>query len=283
MMRVLIAMLGLVLFAHAGMLDFYKLSEAKKTYEARDYNRSAKLYEEVGREGNPQALFDAADAWFSAGDYQKALELYKSVEDPKLEHAKWHNIGNAYAHLGKIDEAIDAYKKALKIQEDEETRYNLELLEKLKREQQKRNQNKKRNQKNSDRQKKSSKQNQSRSEKNQNQNQNQKGEKGSKSQQKNQDRKSEKKEGAKNEKGEKNQKEKKRQQRQNAKGEKGEEKQKSRQMQPEKAKPQKNVPISDMELRKWNKILNQRGINTLMLPLPTKENRQRNPDETKPW
>ena len=282
MMRVAIAVLGLALFAQASMLDFYRLSEAKKAYEAKDFNRSAKLYEEVGRQGNPQALFDAADAWFEAGNYKKALELYRKVDDPKLAHAKWHNIGNAYAHLGRIDEAIDAYKKALKIQEDEETRYNLELMEKLKKERQKKkqqnkNQNQQQNQKRSDQQKKPSEQKQNQN----NKKQNQKGEKGSKSQQKSQNRKSREKEGSKNEKGEK---EKMRQRKEKSgKGEKGEKRNEPRRMKPETAKPQKNVPISDMELRKWNKILNQRGINTLMLPLPTKENRQRNPDETNPW
>ena len=43
-----------------------------------------------------------------------------------------------------------------------------------------------------------------------------------------------------------------------------------------------NVPISDMELRKWDKMLGQRPVNTLMLPLKTQKNR-RSQDETKPW
>ena len=42
------------------------------------------------------------------------------------------------------------------------------------------------------------------------------------------------------------------------------------------------VPISDMELRKWNKELNRRKIQTLMLPLETKPNRGEENEET-PW
>ncbi len=39
-------------------------------------------------------------------------------------------------------------------------------------------------------------------------------------------------------------------------------------------------PISDMEERKYKKILNKRGINTLMLPLSTKGEKS---DEQNPW
>ena len=42
----------------------------------------------------------------------------------------------------------------------------------------------------------------------------------------------------------------------------------------------KKQPISNMEERKWQKMLNQRGVRTLMLPLNSKGEKQ---DETKPW
>ena len=42
----------------------------------------------------------------------------------------------------------------------------------------------------------------------------------------------------------------------------------------------KAVPISDMEERKWKKMLEDRGINTLMMELPTTGERKH---ETKPW
>ena len=37
-------------------------------------------------------------------------------------------MGNTLAQLGRVDDAIHAYEKALSIEEDEETRYNLEYL-----------------------------------------------------------------------------------------------------------------------------------------------------------
>ena len=38
-------------------------------------------------------------------------------------------------------------------------------------------------------------------------------------------------------------------------------------------------PISNMEERKWQKMLNQRGVNTLMIPLQQGENK----NESNPW
>ena len=49
----------------------------------------------------------------------------------------------------------------------------------------------------------------------------------------------------------------------------------------QKSKPKKE-PISDMEVRKYNKMLNKRGINTLMLPLETKKGEKHN-ENIKPW
>jgi len=53
----------------------------------------------------------------------------------ELEFEKYANMGNTLAHLKKIDEAIKAYEKALKIKEDKDVRFNLELLKKLKKNQ----------------------------------------------------------------------------------------------------------------------------------------------------
>ena len=41
---------------------------------------------------------------------------------------------------------------------------------------------------------------------------------------------------------------------------------------------QSKVPISNMEERKWQKMLNKRGVNTLMIPLKKGErNNEKNP------
>ncbi len=70
--------------------------------------------------------------------YQKALESYSQVNDKKLGFQKYHNIWNTNYRLWENDEtqkikyftdAVNAYKKALEIKEDKETRKNLEFVE----------------------------------------------------------------------------------------------------------------------------------------------------------
>ncbi len=274
--------------AQAGLLDFNTLEKARDAYRAGQYEKAAKLYDSLAQANEGQkgqkALFDAADAYYKAGKYEEALKRYEKVTLPKLQHAKWHNIGNCYAHLKKIDQGIEAYKRALKIKEDADTRYNLRLLEKMKKEQKKkRRQQKKQNKKNQKSQNQN-KQNRNDQSKNQKQNQGQQGKNQKQNQKSNQNKQNKQAQNRKNQ-GQKskdqNEKGQNRQQKKQGKMDQKGQEPKNRKPQAAPMKPQ-NVPISDMELRKWDKMLGQRPVNTLMLPLKTQKNR-RSQDETKLW
>ena len=57
---------------------------------------------------------------------QNFAVVANSVSDKDTLHMAWHNIGNCYLQKKEYQQAIDAYKKALKYDpKDEETRYNL--------------------------------------------------------------------------------------------------------------------------------------------------------------
>jgi len=57
---------------------------------------------------------------------QSFAQVANSVSDKDTLHRSWHNIGNCYLQKKDYQQAIDAYKKALKFNpKDEETRYNL--------------------------------------------------------------------------------------------------------------------------------------------------------------
>ncbi|MBK7818973.1 MAG: tetratricopeptide repeat protein [Sphingobacteriaceae bacterium] len=62
--------------------------------------------------------------------YEEAAQNFaiiaNTVSDKDTLHRAWHNIGNCYLQKKDWDQAITAYKKALKFDpKDEDTRYNL--------------------------------------------------------------------------------------------------------------------------------------------------------------
>lgn len=175
----------------ASLLDFKYLEEAKDAYRDKNYAKAQKLYARI--EGD-EAKFNMANSLYRQKKYQEAIEVYRTITDPKLEAKKLHNIGNSHVHMKKIDKAIHTYEKALKLKKDADTQFNLALLKKKKnREEDKNKKNKK-------------------------------------------------------------------------------DKQTDR---PPKIEP----PISNMEERKWQKMLDQRGVKTLMIPLNKKERQH----DKNPW
>lgn len=226
-MRILLISTLLTLFADASLLDFSYLKSAKEAYKNEKYEEAEKLYQKV--EGD-EATFNQADSLYRQKKYQEALEKYQEITEEKLSFKKLHNIGNSYAQLKKVDEAIKSYEEALKIEDDEETKFNLELLKKKKEQEDKKKQEK--------------------------------------------DKKDKQKEDKKSEEENKSKEEQKKQ---------SEEKQKEEEAKKEDAKMdeqnQTQPPISNMEERKWQKMLNQRGVNTLMIPL----NKGVKQNETNPW
>jgi Ca-activated chloride channel homolog len=83
--------------------------------------------------------------------YEEAAQNFaiiaNTVSDKDTLHRAWHNIGNCYLQKKDWDQAITAYKKALKFDpKDEDTRYNLAYALKNRQSQQQQNQNQKQQQ-----------------------------------------------------------------------------------------------------------------------------------------
>ncbi len=75
------------------------------------------------------ALFDSANYQYSKGNYEKAIQLYKSIIDTNTEAAAlYFNLGNAYYKSNQIGLAILYYEKAKKLSsKDEDLEHNLML------------------------------------------------------------------------------------------------------------------------------------------------------------
>ena len=237
-MRIFISLIFIAFsFSWASILDFKYLDDAKKAYENKDFEKAADSYSKVNSD---ESKFNEADSLYKAKKYDEALKTYSSISNKELEFNKLYNMGNSYANLKDIEKAIKSYEDALKIKDDEDAKYNLELLKKKKEEQKKNQDNKSDQNKQDEENKQQNSQNQNQ-DKQQNKEDNQKQENQQEPEQKN-------------------------------KNEQEEQKQT-----PASETPQKEQTISNMEERKWQKLLNDREINTLLLPLTKGDNNEKQP------
>ncbi|MEL7185743.1 MAG: VWA domain-containing protein [Pseudomonadota bacterium] len=112
--------------AHASVWDdlwLTKDQQAKRELEAGNYATAAELFE------NPEWQGVAS---FRAENFVDSATMFAEKGDAR----SLYNLGNAMAMQGKFDSAIDAYQESLEIDPDnEDAKYNLELIESMKQQQ----------------------------------------------------------------------------------------------------------------------------------------------------
>ena len=83
----------------------------------------------AAEEINPTGVFRSANEFYSNGNYEQAIKLYKEVLSTNHESAAlYFNLGNAYYKTNEFTAAILYYEKALRMNPaDEDTRFNLKL------------------------------------------------------------------------------------------------------------------------------------------------------------
>ncbi len=124
----------------AGVLDFMDLNEAKRAYEAGEYGKSTKLYDSYAKDTqNPEAYFNTGNSLYKEKKYKQAQASYeKALFDDDLKKAQnLSNIGNSLAKQQQLEKAVESYEKSLEIQEDKQTRENLDKVKELIKEQEK--------------------------------------------------------------------------------------------------------------------------------------------------
>jgi tetratricopeptide (TPR) repeat protein len=79
--------------------------------------------------GTGNAITDSANAAYARADYEKAAKLYEQVLSSGTEAAEvYYNLGNAYFKLNRLGPAILNYERAKKLSPgDEDINYNLEM------------------------------------------------------------------------------------------------------------------------------------------------------------
>ena len=154
----ILSILGIVLILFFKYPEFSSVLKAKESYNLGDYKTAAEIYKSLNL---PKAKYNEGVANYKDGNFSESLQNFNEVKDDNLSFETLHNLGNTYANLHDFNKSISSFKKALEIKDDNDTRFNLELVEKIQ------DQNKTQNNQNS-----SDNNNEQNQDKNQNSNQN---------------------------------------------------------------------------------------------------------------
>ncbi len=111
--------------------DFENIEKADEYYNEGKYKEASLEYKKIAK--TPEANYNLANSYYKNKEYKKAQDAYKNVvsSNKDLEFRKLHNLGNTYVKLQDLQNAKKMYENALKIKEDKQTRENLEIVEKL--------------------------------------------------------------------------------------------------------------------------------------------------------
>lgn len=184
-----------VLFAVAGYAQKEKkyVREGNKLYEDGNFSEAEVQYRKALAE-DPKSYkgkFNLGDAMYEQKNFEESGKLFNELTESgasnEVKSSAFYNKGNSLMSASKYQEAIDAYKDALRRNpDDQDAKYNLEYArKKLKEQQQQQQQNQDQDQnkdqnkdqdkqdKNKDQQDKKDDQNQDQNQKDQQQQQNQ--------------------------------------------------------------------------------------------------------------
>ena len=149
--------LGFSLFSTAQKQVRKDIRAGNKEYKQQKYT-DAEVDFRRALEANArstEAAYNLGNTLYRQEKGQEALEQYKIVLGNETDKTKlamaWHNIGNMFMNGKDYRNSIDAYKQALRNNpQDDETRYNLALAQKLLQDQQNQDQNQDQNQQDQD-------------------------------------------------------------------------------------------------------------------------------------
>ena len=155
-----------------------KIRKGNTAYKDSSYSDAEQLYREalMKDQSSFEASFNMADAIYKQERYSEANSLFKALSektDDKIKKSEsYHNLGNSLLKEQKLDEAIEAYKNALRNNpKDLDTKHNLAYAMRMKNQSQ---EQEKEDQK--EEEKKEEKEEQKEEEKDKGENQNEKGE-----------------------------------------------------------------------------------------------------------
>jgi Ca-activated chloride channel family protein len=133
------------LFAQDAKSDIHR---GNKLYQQKKYGEAEAAYRKAAakRDQKLESNFNLGDAMYKQKKFDSAgrnfTNIASSSTNQLVKAGAYHNLGNALLAGKKYDESIDAYKKALlNNPNDDQTRYNLAYAQEMLKKQQNKNKN----------------------------------------------------------------------------------------------------------------------------------------------
>ncbi len=110
------------------------VEQGRKAYEKGDYEEALRQFDAAKKDlpGSASLDFNRGNALFKLGRMEEANQAYHralETERSDLKEKDYYNLGNVWAQMGNVKEAVAAYRKALTLDpKDEEARHNLEVV-----------------------------------------------------------------------------------------------------------------------------------------------------------
>ncbi len=115
-------------------VDHPLVAKGRAAYEAGNYEEALSAFEEAKKErpDDPAVEYNRGVALAQLGRIAEAKSAFQRVTEskrPELQEKSWYNLGNIHATTGERKEALQAYRRALRLDpNDELARHNYEVV-----------------------------------------------------------------------------------------------------------------------------------------------------------
>lgn len=132
----------------SGQSEKKMVREGNDLYEEGNYSEAEIEYRKALSEKPDyyKGKFNLGDAMYGQENYEESGKIFGELGEiaktPEEKSGSWYNLGNSLMEQQKYQESIEAYKKALRLDpDDQDAKYNLEYARKLLNDQQQQQQN----------------------------------------------------------------------------------------------------------------------------------------------